>query len=55
MGPVVQGAGADMQVEWCPREPSLPQTTRERHIRTGISALKSKRFEDSMETGEMES
>ena len=37
MGPVAQGAGADMQVQWCLKEPSLLETTSERHIRIGIS------------------
>ena len=51
----MQRAEAFMQVQWCLKEPLLLETTSGRRIRTGISALRSRRFEDSMETGEMES
>ena len=36
-GPVVQVAEAVMQVPWCPKEPSLRETTSERHIPGGVS------------------
>ena len=39
----------------CPQEPSLVETTSERHIPGGGFTSRSWRFEDSMETGEMES
>ena len=55
MGPVVQVAEAVMQVPWCPKAPSLVETTSERHIPGGGFTSRSWRFEDSMETDEMES
>ena len=55
MGAVVQGTESVMPVPSCPKEPSLLETTSERHIpRRGFTS-KSRRFKDSMETGEMES
>ena len=37
IGPVVQGAEAVMPVPSRPKEPSLPETTSERHILGGVS------------------
>ena len=55
MGPVVRGAEAVMPVPSSPKESSLLGTTSERHIpRRGFTS-RSLRFEDSMETDEMES
>ena len=39
----------------CPQEPSLVETAGERHIPEGCFTLRSWRFENSMETGGMES
>lgn len=53
--PVVQGAEAVMSVPSCPQEPSFVEITSERHIPGGGCTSRSRRFEDSAETGEMES